>query len=329
MGFEEINRDVLQADFWTIIAIVRRPATALTLQLDLTSRADPHAGSRPLGYTSVWQQTPSAIRQAGKALSSVPKENGFSIAIEGLRGLIDMSSRKWKVWLLSAIATLLCQQGLHARSTAPPQDREEPPFDLQAGLGTIGDWRAVVTAAVEPQGEIVSDEGPSESRICFVRTVPAMSECTYFRDLFHSNLKLQVFSSLTAVRLQSESAATNGLELKAVAWYSTGQVRETAIWVYDAQRDDFHLVLAVESGEVRIFSSGLLNGMLVTSDWRRDEGDTRWSAHRRDITVYRYGADGEEAGYRKVLEYITTKKYGAEDTDTIDAELTNIEAKLP
>jgi len=302
---------------------------ALIVQLALTSRADPYAGSRPLGYTSVWQQTPSAIRHTGKSLSSVPKENGFSIAIEGLRGLIHMSSRKWKVWLLSAVAALLCQQGLLAQSTTPPQYREEPPFDLKAGLGTIGDWKAIVTAAVEPQREIVSDDGPSQSRICFVRTAPTTSECTYFRDLFHSNLRFQVFSSLAAVRLQSESAATNGLELKAAAWYSTGQVHETAIWVYDAQRDDFHLVLAVESGEVRIFSSGLLNGMLLTSDWHRDEGDTRWSDHRRDITVYRYSTDGGEAGYRKVLEYTTTKKYGAEDTDTIDAELRNIEAKLP
>ncbi len=139
----------------------------------------------------------------------------------------------------------------------------------------------------------------------------------------------QVFSSLAAVRLQSEGAATNGLELNAAAWYSTGQAHETAIWVYDAQQDDFHLALAVESGEVRIFSSGPLNGMLVTSDGHRDERDTRWSDHMRDITVYRYTTDGSEAGYRKLLEYTTAKKYDAEATDTIDAELSNIEAKLP
>jgi hypothetical protein len=239
-----------------------------------------------------------------------------------------MCGRKSKVWLLFASA-LLFQLGLLAQSTATLQYREELPFDLQTGLGAIGDWKAVVTATVEPHGEIVSDEGPSQSRICFVRTAPRTSECAYFKDLFHSKLKFQVFSLLTAVRLRSESAATNGLELKATAWYSTGQVQETAIWVYDAQRDDFHLVLAVESGEARIFSSGPLTGMLVTSDWHRDEGDTRWSDDGRDITVYRYSADSGEAGYRKVLEYATTKKYGAEDTDTIDAELSNIEAKLP
>ena len=239
-----------------------------------------------------------------------------------------MPCRKWEFWLLSAVAAaLLGQQGLLAQSAAPPQYREEPPFDLKAGLDTTGDWKALVTAAIEPAREIVSDDGPSESKICFVRTAPTTSECTYFRGLFHSKRMFQVFSSLAAVRLQSESSATNGLELKAAAWYSTGQVHETAIWVYDAQRDDFHSVLAVESGEVRIFSSGALDGMLVTSDWHRDEGDTRWSDHKRDITVYRFSADGSTAGYRKVLEYTTGKKYGAEDTHTIDAELGNIKSK--
>jgi hypothetical protein len=240
-----------------------------------------------------------------------------------------MSSRRWKDWLLFAAFGLICQRSVFAQTTAPPQYRDEPPFDLQAGLGATGDWKAVVTAAVEPQREIVSDEGPSQSRICFVRTAPATSECTTFSDLFHSNLKFQVFSSLTVARLQSDSAATNGLELKAAAWYSTGQVHETAIWAYDAQRDGFQMVLAVESGEVCIFSSGPLNGMLVTSDWHLEEGDTRWSDHKRDITVYRYSVDGGEAGYRKVLQYTTAQKYEAEDNDTIDAELSNIEGKLP
>jgi hypothetical protein len=37
---------------------------------------------------------------------------------------------------------------------------------------------------------------------------------------------------------------------------------------------------------------------------------------------------GGATDYRNVLEYTTTEKYGAEDTSTIDAELSNIEAKL-
>ncbi|MGB9070199.1 MAG: hypothetical protein WCC21_16640 [Candidatus Acidiferrales bacterium] len=240
-----------------------------------------------------------------------------------------MSGRKWKVCLLSAASALFWQQGVLAQATAPPQYRETPPFDLQAALGTTGDWKAVVTAVLEPRREFDSDEGPSQSRICFARKNPAKGECAYFSDLFHSKMTFQVFTSLNAVRLQSESAATNGLELKAAAWYPTGQIPETAIWVYDAQQDDFHLVLTVESDEVRIFSHGPLNGMLVTSDWHRDEGDTRWSDHRRDITVYRYGAIGGDGAYRKVLEYTTTKNYSAEDTETADAEQNNIEARLP
>jgi hypothetical protein len=86
----------------------------------------------------------------------------------------------------------------------------------------------------------------------------------------------------------------------------------------------------VESDEVRVFSSGPLNGGLVTAHWHREEGETRWSDHRRDIALYRYTSEvGEAGGYQKVFEYTTTRKYGAEDTSTIDAELDNIEAKIP
>jgi len=79
---------------------------------------------------------------------------------------------------------------------------------------------------------------------------------------------------------------------------------------------------------VRILNNGDLNGLLITSDWHLDQGETRWSDHRRDITMYRYSPDGGQAGYRKVREYTTAKKYGAEDTATVDAELNNIEAML-
>jgi hypothetical protein len=207
--------------------------------------------------------------------------------------------------------------------------REEPPFDLKVGFGTVGDWKAVVTAVVKPERDFDSDSGPSLSKICFVRTNPAENECTYFGDLFHSGITFQEFSSFSVVRLRSGPAAINGLVMKAEALYPTGQVHETAIWAYDAQRDDFHLVSGQESEEVRIFSNGPLNGTLVTASWHRDEGETRWSDHRRDITVYKYGGNGEAASYRKVLEYTTTEKYGAEDTDTIDANEADIVAKVP
>jgi len=229
---------------------------------------------------------------------------------------------------LPAVVSLLSLLSFRAQGAAPLQYREEPPFDLKAAFGTTGDWKAVVTAAVEPAREFESDEGTSQSRICFVGTAPPTSECTYFTDLFHSHLTVQALSSLSVVRLRSGSAATSGLVMKAAAWYPTGQVPETAIWVYDAQHDRFRLLSALESGEVRIFSRGPLNGILVTADWHRDEGESRWSDHRRDIAVYRYSADKGEASYRKVLEYTTTRKFGAEDTGAIDAEQANLEAEI-
>jgi len=241
-----------------------------------------------------------------------------------------MSSQKRRFWLLLAGAVLLCQQGLRAQRTAPlvPQYQEQPPFDLKRLLHTKGDWQGLVTADVEPSREFESDQGPSQSRICFVRTDSAARKCAYFRDLFHSNLTFQVFSSLSPVLLESGTATTSGLQLKAAALYPAGQVEETAIWAYDAAEDDWNLAFADGSNEVRILNSGALNGLLITSHWHLDEGENRWSDHRRDITVYRYSPDGGQAGYRRVREYRTAKKYGAEDTATIDAELNNIEAML-
>jgi hypothetical protein len=231
--------------------------------------------------------------------------------------------------LLSAAAMVLSQWTLLAQGFEFPQYRQQPPFDLKAALGTTGDWTAVVTAAIEPARELANDAGPSQSRICFVRATPQTNECAYFQELFHSNLTLQVFTSLAVEPLRSGSAPASGLVLKAAALYPTGQLPETAVWVYDPRQDRFHLVSAVESGEVRVFSSGPLNGTLVTADWHREEGDTRWSDHRRDISVYRYTSEAGGAGYQKVFQYTTTSKYGAEDTSTIDAELPNIEAKMP
>jgi hypothetical protein len=233
------------------------------------------------------------------------------------------------MFVAAAVAVLLWQGAVLAQGFAPPRYREEPSLDLKAAFETAGDWKAVVTAAIEPQRYFEADEGLSQSRICFVRTAPADDECSYFRDLFHSNLTFQEFTSLAVARLQSGSAATNGLVLNADALYPTGQVHETAIWVYNARLDGFELVAALESGEVRMFDSGPLNGTLVTADWDREEGETRWSDHRRKITVYRYGIAGGGAGYREVLQYTTTRKYGAEDTRTIEAELPRLEARVP
>lgn len=229
--------------------------------------------------------------------------------------------------VLSALVVLPSLRSLSAQRPVPPQYREEAPFELKAAFGTTGDWKALVTAVVEPRHEIVSDDGASQSRICFVRAAPPGNDCAWFKDLFDSNLVYQTFSSLSPMRLRSGNAV-NGLMMKASALYTTGQVPETAIWVYEARQDRFHLVFAGKSPEVRVFSSGPRDGMLVTADWIWDKGETRWNDHRRDIAVYRYSSDAGNAGYRKVIEYTTAKKYGAEDTGTIEEELAVIEAKI-
>jgi hypothetical protein len=121
----------------------------------------------------------------------------------------------------------------------------------------------------------------------------------------------------------SKSPQTKGLILRAVGNYPTGQVHETAIWVYDAAKDAFNLVLALAAGgfsEVRVINSGPLDGYLIAVSWSWDKDEVRWDDHRRMIAAYRLERSAGSVGYREVLDYVTADKYGAEDTDTIDSE---------
>jgi hypothetical protein len=217
---------------------------------------------------------------------------------------------------------------VHAGYAERPQYKQEAALDLQREFGTAGSWKAVVTAAIRPNGEIESDEGPSLSKICFIRVASSIRTCAYFKDIFDSHLTFQVLSGLSIVSLTEGATTTKGLILRADAFYPTGQLHEIAIWSYDTKRDDFHLALAVGFTEERIFNSGPLAGTLITADWRRETGESRWSDHRREIRVYRYVTRADVGIYAKVLDYTTTKKYGAEDTSTIEQELAVIESKL-
>jgi len=216
------------------------------------------------------------------------------------------------------------------QSPAVPEYAENASFDLETQLSTTGDWKAVVTAANDPNLEFEAEGDPSKSKICFVRASTGTSECTFFRDLFSSRLTFQLSDGLSVVRLTSKPE-TKGLRLMATALYPTGQIRETAIWVYDERRDQFRVAATLTSSEVRIFPSGALEGCLVTADWDRalEQSQTRFgSDHKRMITVYRYKTQGSAGSYQKVLTYITAKKYSPEDTDTIEAEQVRIKEEL-
>ena len=221
--------------------------------------------------------------------------------------------------------------GRSEKSPALPEYSQRASVDLSAEFSTMGDWKAVVTAANDPNSEFESEGESSKSRICFARGSHGASECTYFRDLFSSHLTFQLLKGLSVVELISGHPETKGLQMMATALYPTGQVHEAAIWVYDRRRDQFRVAATLTSGELRIFPAGALKGCLITADWDRplNEGETRFgSDHKRIMTVYRYSAEGSAGTYQKVLTYITARKYSPDDTDTIEAEQTRIEEKL-
>jgi hypothetical protein len=148
---------------------------------------------------------------------------------------------KWMT--MGAAAALLCHSDINAQVSTHEQPTyvDQVPFDLKEKFGTTGDWKAVVTAVATSDYLIPDYQAPSQSRICFVQTSSNVSECSYFRDMFHSDLTLQVLSGLSVVLLKEGSPSVKGLVMKASGLYATGQTHETAIWIYDAQLDDFHL----------------------------------------------------------------------------------------
>jgi hypothetical protein len=202
------------------------------------------------------------------------------------------------------------------------------PINLQASFDAKAAWQAVVIGQTAPPLWQDIDGPPSQSKICFVSEAKGANDCAYFRDLFKSPLGSQAITDLSVVSLSSISPNTEGLVLKATGFYTSGEVHETAIWVYDQADNNFSLVSALTSDEERIVTQGPLDGFLITVNWNWEKGEARWDDHRRKITVYRFAANEGAGAYREVLEYTTAKKYDAEDTHTIDSEMNVILTRL-
>lgn len=202
------------------------------------------------------------------------------------------------------------------------------PTNLQTSFDSGTAWQAVITAQTAPPLWQDIDGPPSQSKICFVDNSKGANDCTYFRDLFKSTLGSQAVTDLSVTSLSSKSPNTQALVLKATGFYVSGDMHETAIWIYDQASDKFNLVSALTSDEEQIIDAGPLDGFLITSDWDWAAGETRWDDHQRKITVYRFDASDGAGAYREALEYTTAKKYGAEDTNTINSEMNVILTRL-
>lgn len=228
---------------------------------------------------------------------------------------------------LGALLTLVAAT-LAVADTALPGYTVEAPLHLQDVFGTRAAWTAVVTA--QSGGfEDFSASSPSQAKICFVSDSDATNQCTYFKDLFKSDLSYQELSDLSVAPLASVGTDAKGLILHASGSYPSGNTHEMAIWVYDARRDAFRLASTLQFSEERIFTEGPLDGYLITANWQWEQGETRFgSDHKRKITAYQYVNSDDAGVYRKVLEYTTADKYDPENTNTIDAEMTAIESQL-
>lgn len=200
--------------------------------------------------------------------------------------------------------------------------REIKTLPLKQAFDTANDWHVT---AFQPEGEEAAT-GDVSAKLCFWSEPANKQEyCTSITSALPNGgmtYHYQTVKTLTVI-------PTPHL-VEFVAEFSgggSGTLRQISFWRYEKATDSFSqagLVTLTEQGEYK-----LVDRVLITADARWGEGESHFSPHRFDITVYRY-APG--SGYAKAFSYLTDKKYPSlDDTDTIDVisyELPEIKKRL-
>lgn len=107
-------------------------------------------------------------------------------------------------------------------------------------------------------------------------------------------------------------------------------LEQISLWTYRRDGDFFWPALIITSDwsiQYEVINTGPLAGYVIAADPVRQNGEERFAAHQFEITVYRLS----DQLYLKVLTYLTTQKYGAEDarpSDAISGEMTRIRSLL-
>jgi hypothetical protein len=204
---------------------------------------------------------------------------------------------------------------------------------LRAIFGTRSDWN--VTAYQSPLPTAANDIGDTPAKLCFSRPNDKHEDCTKITSGLPNDPNfIYNYQTVKQFGIVPLKAGT-----KAVAFHAefygggSGYAEQLSFWIYDRKGDFFTPALVIstnESGQNKIISTGPLSGYVVTADpvWQFDKGESHFSAHQFEITVYRLSGQS----YLKVLTYLTTRKYGGEDdglpSDAIGGEMTRIRSLL-
>ena len=193
---------------------------------------------------------------------------------------------------------------------------------LQSEFKTRRDWQVTASETAEKDSEFST----VPTRICF-RARNEESLCTHIRSALPNDgdhyeyqhaKELSIVQRPHLIKFMAEFSAAG-----------SGWLDQITFWRYDASTDLFEqagLITLTEQGEYQLFED---KGLLVTAEARWSSGETHFSPHYFEVTVYRYEAD---QGYEKLFSYVTAKKYPSlddvEKIDVISHEIGAIEKRL-
>jgi len=204
---------------------------------------------------------------------------------------------------------------------------------LKAIFGTRSDWTATAYQSLIPAD--ADDIGDNPAKLCFSRPTDKREDCRKITS-GQPNDPSFIYNYQTIKRFDIVPLKPGA---KAIAFQAefygggSGFAEQVSLWTYDRKGDFFTPALIIstnESGQYKVISTGPLSGYVITADpiWQFGKGETHFSAHQFEITVYRLSAQS----YLRVLTYLTSRKYGGEDegrpSDAIGGEMTRIRSLL-
>lgn len=226
---------------------------------------------------------------------------------------------KWCIFLFLA----LCGFGLYLMIQGA-EYRLVAMIPLKQEFGTSKDWR--VSAYQTTKDEAVSD---IPSRLCF-EAEQQKPNCIHIVSALPNGGVQYAYQAVKELSVNHEPHL-----LKYVAEFSgggSGVLNQVSFWRYVKEVDSFQragLITLTEQGEYKTINEPALGKLLVTADARWSEGESHFSSHHFDVTVYRYDAS---SGYTKQFSYLTKVKYPSFDNidkiDVISHELATIQKKL-
>jgi len=229
-----------------------------------------------------------------------------------------------KILFAAFVSVLICSASTCLAASAPD-------YTSVKSIHFPSGWTATAYQAPRPKNDY--DTGDTPAKLCFSNRSHRHDSCTKITSSSTNSILLN-YQTVKKLEVVQIAADTKALLFQAEFWGGgSGYAEQVSLWLFNptSQYWDSALVISTnEMGQYKLLSSGALAGTVITADpiWAFDEGESHFSAHRYEISVYRFKAQD----YAKMLTYRTKQKYNDEEdektSDVIAGELTNIRSIL-